>query len=176
MGEMVKAGLSTRMREWMSARTRPFYFGLMCAGLGIPQGPVRYFVLRTLRKFVERGEVAREVRVLCLSPARREKIISGEDFGADYTYNHSWRRAPDAPVKKRILRAMRLISFREPFSVAELQSLASVPERSYVDLLIRNLVKNNYVYRVGVRVCPHGVGKESLYRVTDLNRFRVDLL
>lgn len=177
MDEIVKAGLSTRMREWMSARTRPFYFAQMCDGLDIPLGPIRYFVLRTLQKFVERGEVQKDAWIPGASErANEKKTMAGELWGAPYTYNHSWRRRTDAPMKEKILRAMRLISFRDSFSVADVQALASAPERSYVDMLIRKLVKDNYVHRVGIRACPHGVGKESLYRVPDLDRFRVDLL
>lgn len=176
MGEVIKAGLPARMREWMSARTGPFYFCVLCAGLGIPQTSVRYYVYRTLQNFVKRVEIRREVRIHRPGPDHMKKIMSGEIGGDWYFYNHSWSRSTDAPMKKRILRAMRLISFREPFSVADVQGLANAPERSYVDQLIRKLVKQNYLCRIGIQVCPHGVGKESLYRVTDLTRFRLDLL
>jgi len=172
--EMVKAGLPARMREWMSGQPGPFGFNSMCTGLGIHQGPVRQYIFRMLEAFVDRGEVQTDDRKTTVEAVLR-LMMKGTKI-SPYCYNHSWRRPSDAPMKKRILRSMRLISFREPFSEADVQDLASAPERSYVDLLIRKLVKENYVHRVGIRACPHGVGKESLYRVTDLNRFRVDLL
>lgn len=176
MGETVRPALRERMREWMSARNRPFYFCLLLDGLGIFGGPVRYYVFRVLQDFIDRGEVCVKVQISRSGPDHMKKIMSGEIGGDWYYYNHSWRRPSDAPLKKKILRAMRLISFHDPFSVADVQNLAGAAERSYVDLLIRNLAKENYVHRVGVRTCPHGVGKESLYRVSDLGRFRVDLL
>jgi hypothetical protein len=172
---MIKAGLPARMREWMSGRPGTFGFNSMCTGLDIPQGPVRQYVRRTLEAFVDRGEVQREDRKTSTLTAALKLIMKGVEI-SKYRYNHSWRRPSDAPTKKKILRAMRLISFHDPFSVADVQGLAGTPERSYVDLLIRKLVKDNYLRRVGVRACPHGVGKESLYRVTDSTRFRVDLL
>jgi len=176
MGQMVKAGLPARMREWMSGRSGPFNFNVMCIGLQIPQGPVRHYVARMLEAFVERGEVGKENRVPSTLTTAFKKMMAGIPIGSVYLYNHSWRRPTEAPMKKKILRSMRLLSFREPFSVADVQGLAGAPERSYVDLLLRKLSKENYVHCVGVRACPHGQGKEALYRVADLAKFRVDLL
>ena len=138
---MGKATLQARMREWMSAQTRPFYFGSMCIDLGFPPGLRRDFVLRTLEDFMRRGEVQKGAWIPCDDERVRGKIMAGYLWGPSYTYNHPHRRSTEAPAKKRILRAMRLISFRDAFSVAEVQTLASAPARSYVDLLIRKLAK-----------------------------------
>ena len=61
-------------------------------------------------------------------------------------------------------------------SVADLQSLANALERSYCDKIIKELVKEKYLSCVGVRDCQDRKGKESLYRVADLDKFRIDLL
>jgi len=169
-----KSGFAARMREWISGQN-DFCFGLMCDRLEIPQGPVRYHVFRTLQKFVDRGEV-KVVVSRPLPEDERVRILSGFRQGDSYSYNHSWRRPSDAPLKKRILKCMRLISFRDPFSVADLQSLANALERSYCDKIIKELVKEKYLSCVGVRDCQDRKGKESLYRVADLDKFRIDLL
>ena len=179
MGEKkeIRAGLPARMRQWMSGLNGSFSFGYMCKCLEIPQGPVRLYVLRTLQKFVKRGEVKR--RLLTAVPPTeemRQEIIAGYFPGASYRYDHSWHRPSDAPLKKRILKCMRLISFRDPFSVVDLQNLANAPERSYPDKLIKQLLKEKYLSCVGVRNCQGRKGKESLYRVADLDKFRIDLL
>ncbi len=174
--EKIKGGLAARMREWMSAVNMTFDFGLMCRCLEIPQGAVRFYVLRILRKFVERGEVQVVNSRIYWTEEHRRKVIAGQVPGTGYRYNHSWRRPSNAPLKQRILKSMRLISFGDPFSVADVQSLANAPERSSVDKIVKRLVEEKYICRIGDRVSHKGHGRESLYRVTDPTKFRIDLL
>jgi hypothetical protein len=70
---------------------------------------------------------------------------------------------------------MRLISFGEPFSVADVKRMAAAGT-TYVHLLTKELLERGYLIRVGTRACPHGAGRQSLYRVTDLMKFKIDLL
>jgi hypothetical protein len=174
--EKIREALPSRMRKWMSAQSEPFDFGSMCDGLEIPQGPVRYYVRRLLEKYLKRGEVKIKSAFHWHNMETLDRILRGDFPGSLYFYNHSWCRKLDAPLKKKILKAMRLISFRDPFSVADLQALAKAPERSNVDKIIKRLLHENYIHRIGARACQGRRGKESLYRVTDLAKFRIDLL
>lgn len=133
---------------------------------------VRYYVFRVFNELIQRGEV--EGKEMSIDDMRR--ILFTNLPGPSFRYDHSWKRKIDAPLKKRILKAARLLSFGGPFTVAELKSLGNTPERSYLDLLIRNLVKGKYLTCVGSRRAEKGRGREYFYRVTDLSKFRVDLL
>lgn len=174
--------LAMRMREWMRLRNRVFSFAQICRALNVPTGEVRYSVFRTLESIVQRGEVEkieqnrRQYLRETGSTSARKKAMPPGSRNVSFRYNHSWHRTWPAPLKKRILKAMRLISFRGNFSVADLQSLANAPERSYLDKLIKALVKEKYLSCVGARDCENRRGKEWLYRVADLDKFRIDLL
>jgi len=152
--------LPRRMRGWMRARKRAFSFAQIVKELNLPKGDGKYYVMRTLDAFARRGEL---------------KILEGGRVRR-FIYDQGWKRGYQAPLKTRILKAMRLISFRGPFSVGDIQSMADAKERSYVDQLIRDLRTKGYLSRVGSRISRRGRGRESLFLVVDPQRFRVDLL
>jgi hypothetical protein len=154
------------MRAWMKAAPGAFTTAQLCAALGIPDAAGRDLVRRDLHDFLRRGEIRR-------APDKR---IRRQNTGR-YRYVHTWRKGlKDAPLKTKILKAMRLISFHGPFAVTDVLSFSGAPDRSHVDKLLKRLIEQEYVERVGERkrLCSHGL--EDLYMVKDTNRFRIEVM
>jgi hypothetical protein len=165
LSKIPKTGLAGRMRAWMSQRRGAFTPEGLCEGLFIPRGKARFPVFRAMQDFEARGEILRLSRNL-----RRNK----------FRYNRAWRmkcpKGQGPALKSKILKAMRLLSFREPFALTDIKRLAEVPGRNYIDKIARKLVVSGHLEKCGFRPCVHGAGREALYRVLDFDRFRIEVM
>lgn len=153
---MKKTGLAGRMRAWMAEIGHPlFSLSRLYQALHIPPGPKRNAAYSAVKDFQRRGEILR---------------VNGL-----YQYNPARKKASDVTLKSRMLRAMRLLSFQGPFTVAHLQRMAGVRNRKYADRVMSAMVKAGYLERKGLTL-GMGTKKARLYLVTDPDRFRKDLL
>jgi len=106
--KLPKTGLAKQMRAWMRNRKRSFRMADLCQDLGIPEGEKRFTIYRALQDFERRGEVIRLQRNL------RQNL---------FRYNHVWKSAPKGKHTPRILKAMRVVSFKEPFATSDIERL-----------------------------------------------------
>jgi predicted transcriptional regulator len=161
-----KTGRAAAMRAWMKDAPGAFTTAQLCTALGILDAAGRDLVRRDIHDFLSRGEIKR-------APDKR---IRRQNTGR-YRYVHTWRKMRKAaPLKTKILKAMRLISFHGPFAVTDVLSFSGAPDRSHIDKLLKRLIDQGYVERVGQRrrLCSHGL--EDLFKVIDTNRFRIEVM
>ena len=158
-----KTGMAGRMRAWMSLQRRAFTNQNVCDALGIPPGRDRERVRNLVTDFVLRGEVIPfPPDRRCRQPVQR------------FAYNPGWHRVNRGLLNKRIYKAMRLLSFHGPFSMNEIQRHTGAPDRSYLYKVSRRLVREEYLRIVGARKVVQG--KEILFRVSDPDKFYLDLV
>ena len=158
-----KTGRAQEMRAWMRRRRKPFAPADVSAGLGIPPGPERERVARALRDFLRRGEVAR---------------VGQAGQGYLYLYNKAWRREEtDSPLKDRIHKAIYLAGSSGVFSSAEIERLATDgTSKNFISKTIKALVDGWFLETVGRRKRERAYGLENVYRITDRERFRMEVL
>jgi hypothetical protein len=118
-------------------------------------GEARQIVNSALQDFADRGEITS-------TPTGLLK------------YNHAWRRTDKSPLKDKVLKAMYIQG--GSFASTDIRRLVGDAEKSHVEKIIRRLLKDGHVQRVGRRVCAHGIGVEWLYNVTDRVRFRMEVM
>jgi hypothetical protein len=167
-----KTGLASRMRAWMCGRTYKFtaahLYEALIAGHDRPGTACKPVpqsrVCKALQDFVRRAEV------VPLGPDRR--CNPPVDY---YAYNPAWHRMNKGVLNQRIYKAMRLISFRESFTVANIQRATQSADRNYIDKIIGKLVKTGYLRLEYVRKLPQG-GREKFYRVINTDRFLLEVM
>lgn len=149
-----KTGLAASIRAWASGRKKPFRPADLCGGIGVPPSGDRNRVRRAMTDFMARGEI--------------ERAGDGR-----YRYNHAWKRLGKPPVlKAKLLKAAYVAG--PAFTVADLMRWSEAPDRSYVQKVLRRLIRSGHVARAGT--CRVPLGRENLYRVPDRERFRKELL
>ena len=162
--ETPKTGLTGAMRHWMKCRllsiveTR-FYVRELCEGLDIPPGDERQKVRMALYDFVARGEVTFRVN------HKRNR--------RHYSYNRQWKPAQKGKINRRMFKAMYVSS---GFTVTDVQRLTGIEERNWIDKTVRKLIRGGHLQQVGRRLCAHGSGAEKIYRVTDRDNFKTELM
>jgi hypothetical protein len=159
-----KSGLSACMREWMKARIgkkyeRRFTIRQICEGLAIPPGEQHQKVVNILSDFKKRGEV--------------ESYFSGKRNRRQFVYNRSWRKAKKGTFNQKIYKAMYVSA---TFAVTDIRRLAGIKDRSWLDKVTRQLRANGHLQQVGRRLCAHGSGAEKIYRVTNRDNFKLELM
>lgn len=145
-----KTGLAARMRAWMSVQQRDFSPAQVANGLGLPHGKERDSLRNAVSNFFQRGE-----------------IIRGK--GGKYKYNHTWRRIDDSPVRDRVLKAAYV--YGKPFTASDLQRLAGVPDKNYVQKILRRLAARGEIVRVA-----KDKGNYLIYRIADRERYRREVM
>ena len=164
-GNIPKTGMAGRMRAWMRGQTRPFAVLQICNSLEIPRGKERDKVRNAIPDFLRRGEIA----VVADKHNRRQSAQK-------YRYNHAWKNGHGhGKIEGKIYKAMRLVSFHEPFAVSDIQRMTG-QERNYIDKLTRKLLKDGHLRREGFRSRSAGYGREAHYRVVNTDRFRVEVM
>lgn len=160
-----KTSLAGRMREWMRNRPGPFSKRELCDGLEIPRGKDRDQVQKALRDFARRGEivVVQDKRIR-RQTATRWRFVIGVRL-----------KAKPGDNKDKILKAMRMISFQEPFAVSDIERMTGAG-RSHIDKLVSRLLRQGHLRQEGFRARSSSYGRESLYRVVDTNRFRLEVM
>lgn len=161
--------LAAQMRGWMAGRSYKFTLDHICEALGANKAE-RVQVSKAMQDFVHRGEV------VPLGNDKRCKVPV-----AWFAYNPSWHRMNKGVLNQRIYKAMRLISFREAFTVADIQRTTQSDDRNWIDKIVRKLIKSGYLRLEGVGanndspLRPAG-GREKLYRVIDTDRFLLEVM
>ena len=143
------------MRAELKTWTRPRSRSSLCRACGMEHGRERQILSRALRDFEARGEIARTPSGLI-------------------RYNHAWRRSDTSPLKDKILRAMYVQG--GSFASTDIRRLVADAEKSHVEKIIRRLLIDGHLQRVGRRLCAHGIGAEWLYTISDRVRFRIDVM
>ena len=155
-----KTGIASQMRSWMADRKGSFSLEQLLEAMRIPTGKERDTARRALRDFIHRGEVLR----------------IEQNIRQTFRYNAAWRSPLKGNIRPKVLKAMRLLSFHGCFAVSDIQRMAEVPDRSYVGKITRRLTNAGYLSRQGKRHCAHGSGEEFLYRMVDVDRFRIEVM
>lgn len=150
-----KTGLAGRMRDWMKTRAgRAFAPRDLADGLNLSFGRERDVMRNTLTDFLARGEL------LHVGPGK-------------YRYNRQWGATPRvAALEGTILKAVYLSG--QAFTAADILRLTEAGDRSYVTRILRRLIRQGHLLKVGERAVRQG--KEHVYRVMDRQRFRVEVL
>lgn len=171
-----RTGLASRMRDWMSGRSGKFTGGQLALALDIPVGK-RDPLHQALQDFVRRGEVV----PLGIPGIRSRKdsgdtIPNSEEFGScprAYAYNRGWHRVHKGVLSRRIYKALYISG---TFAVTDIIRLAETPSRAQVDKIIRRLRREGHLQAVGRRLCAHGAGAETIYHISDRDRFRREVM
>ena len=159
-----KTGLADVLRDWMisrgsSAGARRFYMRELCEALCVPTGDERQKARMALYDFVARGEV-----IFRVNRKRKRR---------HYLYNLKWCKAQKGKINKKMFKAMYVSA---TFAVTDIQRLAGIEDRNWIDKKMRWLKKEGYLQQVGRRLCAHGSGAEKLWRVADRDRFKLELM
>ncbi|HNR13963.1 MAG TPA: hypothetical protein PKM59_11680 [Thermodesulfobacteriota bacterium] len=157
MANTAKTGLAARMREWMKQQTKPFSRGIICQELNVAAGKEHEHLSTAITDFVNRGEVI----ALLGNP-----LI--------YKYNHAWRPASKGSIKPKILKAIyvSIVSF----TVADIQKLSGAPDKSLVTKTVKKLKDAGHLTILGSKLCAHGAGAETIYKVTNREKFKIEML
>ena len=160
-----KTGLAKLMRKWMKSRTgaakcqRRFTIRQICEELAIPPGYKHQKVTNALYDFEKRGEV--------------ESYFSEKCNRRQFVYNRSWHKAKKGTSNQKIYKAMYVSA---TFAVTDIQRLSGVKERDWIDKIVRRLKKNGYLQQISRRLCAHGAGAEKIYRLTNRDKFKLELM
>lgn len=153
--ETPKTGLAANIRSWMKSRERNFTPLQLCKSLEIPKGIERSRVWNAIHDFQKRGEINR----------------SGKGM---FRYNHSFHKTVKAPLKTKVLKAIYVST--SGFVASDIQRLAEVSDRRYVQRIIRQLAQKGHVQIVGRRQSVFNLGIERVYIVVNRDRFRLEVL
>ena len=152
------------MREWMSAQTQPFTATMLCDSLGASGRRKRSQICCAKKDFLKRGEILRagEERIW------RQVIIY-------YRYNSAWKRSYPARgnLRPKILKAIYVSG---PFAVSDIVRLSGASGQQYTGQIVRHLAKAGYLHRVGRRRCADSTSVETIWIVTDRDRFRLEVM
>jgi hypothetical protein len=162
-----KNGLTTRMRNWMQARTgsigaRRFFSRELYVALDIPEGYERQKARNALTDFLTRGEVS-----FRFNRKRKRR---------HYLYNLTWRRALKGKINRKIFKAMYVSTSFAVTDIVRLVGIKKQKERNWTDKVTRRLIKEGYLQQISRRLCAHGSGAEKVYRVVDRDRFNLELM
>lgn len=163
-GKIPKTGMAAKMRTWMSGRSYKFTLANVCEALELKPGAPRERAYKAMQDFVQRGEVV---------PLGNDKRCKTPLPW--FAYNPSWHRMNKGVLNQRIYKAMRLISFREAFTVADIQRVTQSDDRNYIDKIIGKLIKTGHLRAEGTRNIPQG-GREKFYRVINTDRFLLEVM
>jgi hypothetical protein len=147
-----KAGLAARIRAWASRQPDTWSPVDVCDALDMPYGD-RKKIRQALKDFVLRGEV--------------ERVETGV-----YRYMGNPASLARSTLKLRILKACYVAG--PSFTVADVMRWAEAPDRSWVQEVLRGLVRSGHLARAGWHKTPQA--RVNLYRVPDRTRFRKEVL
>ncbi|HSW39216.1 MAG TPA: hypothetical protein VLL97_06965 [Acidobacteriota bacterium] len=170
-----KTGLADRMRAWMIAQEAALFTSQdICTGLKLPPGKDRDRVRNALGDFLNRGEC-----IVAPAKQKRRQPITPLPRRARYYRYVQGDRPPSAPTptgcRGIIYKAMRLLSFHEPFTVADLVKYTG-QKRNIIDRTVRRLLQEGYLRIDGSCLPASGAGEEELYRVKNMDKFRLEVM
>lgn len=165
VNKIPKTGLAMNLRFWMMARIgtkaqRRFTIEQVCEALScLGTHTDRQKISNVLYDFEQRGEVISSINKKC---NRRQ-----------YLYCHDWRKELKGKINRKIFKAMYV---SQSFAVTDIQRLAGMPDRNWIDKLIRQLTKDGYVQRISRRICAHGAGAENVYHIVNRDKFKLEMM
>lgn len=146
-----KPGYSKAMRGWMKVRRRAFTAPQICDELGVNNGPSRRRIRDAIADFLKRGEIIRVGR-------------------GKYVFNRDYRRGTGLLT----MRAFKAIYVsRNEFTSKDVQRLAGISDRGFVNRILRGLLKEGLVTQICKRRCSHGAGAERVYHVVKVGDLRM---
>lgn len=153
-----------RMREWMKARIdkkyeHRFTIQQLCEALEISPGSPHQKAANVLYDFEQRGEVITYI----------DKKLNRRQ----YIYNKDWRRGLWGKQNQRVFKAMYV---SQSFAVTDIQRLAGINERAGIEKMIRLFRKTGYLQQIARRRCANGVGVETIYHITNHDRFKLEIM
>ena len=151
MATVPKTGLAATMRAIMREKKRPFASKDIH---GLIPGASYNKIRSALTDFIERGEVVR------VSPGK-------------YLYNGPHSSGRRSPLAQKIFKAMYVSS---RFAVSDIQRLTGQEDRGYIDRIVRKLKKSGRLQQVGRRRCIHGAVAETIWRIKEPQRFRIEVM
>ncbi len=161
--KMFKTGLAGRMRSWMEAQQALFTLQTLYDAMDAILPKSRDTIRLALRDFIRRSEVTTGER------NRRQNaslfVYQGRPANT----------SPDGKVRQRVYKAMRLLSFKEPFAISDIRRMTGA-DRNYIDKLARKLLEDGHLKREGYRPRSSSYGKEAVYRVINTDRFRLEVM
>ncbi len=148
------------MRAWMKERKRPFSSTRLCDAFDL-HGRDREQAIKSIRDFQRRGEIT-------VAPAKQNRRQT------EYRYNRTWKRKEKASeLDAKIYKAMYI---SDSFAVTDIQRLAEIPDRDWIDKIVRRLVKGGHLAVVSRRRCAHGAGAEAIYHIPNRDKFRIEVI
>ncbi len=152
------------MRAWMCGRTYKFTMAHLCEALVIKPGAEHDRVYKAMQDFIQRGEV------VPLRADGRCKVPLPW-----FAYNPTWHRMNKGVLNQRIYKAMRILSFHGPFTVADVLRATGSDDRNYIDKVTRRLAKQGHLRLVATTQLSSG-GRLKYYRVIDTDRFLLEVM
>ncbi len=150
-----KTGLAARMREAMRAFKRPFTTRALYDALGAESAAEKQRIYNALYNFQARGEITR--------------TASGR-----IRYNHGWRPVLRGNLNKKVFKAMWVSP--QGWSVSDIARLIATEDASYVYRIVRKLREKGLIEQCGTRSMSPYPGQEYLYRITDRDKFRKEVM
>ncbi len=172
MTKTPKTGLAERMRRYMAQTGGSFTPADIADAIGVPPGPERERVRHTLSDFFERGEIFR----ISVKQNRRQNsphpgpLPGGEGGTTKYRYKHEWKTKRPGKKKAKLLKAMYVSS---SFATSDIIRLAELPDSGFADKVVRLLLKKGVLEVIARRPGARG-GVESIFRIADRQRFRIE--
>lgn len=146
----MQRGIAKLAREWMQTQGAPWRLDVMVHALGVDRERLRH----ALKDFVNRGEV--------------ERLSSGR-----YRYMTGYRKPLRGDTLPAIYRAMY---FMTTWTSRDIHRMVDAPDTGWVNRVIRRLVKSGHVEICGSRKLEAAIGRERIYRISDRERFRTEIM
>lgn len=154
--EMLKSlpqiGLAAEIREIFKCSRYPITYSGVYERLKARPGSERQRVLHAVKDFVQRGEIV--------------KTESGR-----LRYNHKRRGGAPAPQKEKVLKAMYISNV---FTYRDIVNLVDDIEQTYIEEIVRKLIKKGAVTALGKHTTPGVRGFVHTYKVADRVKFRME--
>jgi hypothetical protein len=152
------------MRAWMSARTgtkaqRRFTIDQMITAMGIWPGKEHQAAANALSDFIRRKEV--------------ESYFNQKHNRRQFLYVLDWRKELKGKINRKIFKAMYV---SQNFSVTDIQRHTGLQDRCWIDKVVRKLKDDGHVQQIQRRLCAHGAGAETVYHITNRDKFKLELM
>ena len=148
--------LASRMRAEMSGRKKPFRSVEIARALGLAPGPEREKATKAMQDFLARGEVRR------VGPGL-------------YVCQGVGIKRP-APMKRKVLKAMYVTGRWTTGEILKLVAPEIKISKDYIQRITAALRSAGLVEVLGTQKRPAAYGIESIYRITDRDRFRREVM
>lgn len=150
---MMDAVTACRMRAWMQAQGAPWPLPVLRDAMGLAPGPGHEEIRAKLKHFLRRGEV--------------EQLPGGR-----YQYRHGWKK--EVPPRADVI--YRAMYVTPEWSNRDLLRLSGASDSGWSRRIIRRLIRQGLVEVAGVRTFKPMPGRERVFRLSDRDRFRKEVM